>query len=476
MGWNSWDCFGVSVTEAEVRANAEFMARHLRPCGWEYIVVDLGWYAPDAHKDSYKRPGIRQWIDGYGRLVPDPAKFPSSAGGRGFRPLADYVHGLGLKFGVHLMRGIPVQAVEANTSIRGSAQRAAEIADPDDVCFWYQGMQGVRMVQSGGQAYYDSVAALLAEWGVDFVKVDDINSWDGEGRSDPYHTDEVEGVARALARCGRPIVLSLSPGAARTCNAAHLRRHANLWRISADFWDDWQALKRQFERCARWAPYATPGGWPDADMLPIGRIGIRGEVGEARATHFTPDEQTTLLTLWCIARSPLMFGGHLPESDELSLRQITNPEAMAVNQASEGNRELWRRGDQVAWVARVPQSSECYLALFNLGERRGEVIVSASELGLAGPCLRLRDLWARADTVTADGVVRWLVAPHGAALLRVGSGEEGAAPDGPASPGAGLPVCNPIGVVRFERSGTGGETPPIECCARKSSAAEGDLV
>ena len=419
MGWNSWDCFGVSVTEAEVRANAEFMAKHLQPVGWEYVVVDLAWYAPDAHNGNYKKPGLTQLIDDYGRLIPAPNKFPSSAGGKGFKPLADYVHSLGLKFGLHIMRGIPVQAVERNTPILGSRARASEIAQPEDVCFWFKSNHGINLTREGAQAYYDSIAALYAEWGADFIKADDMNSWDGEGQHDPYHTDEVEALAKAVAKTGRPMVVSLSPGAARVCNANHLRRHANMWRISFDFWDDWEALKKQFDRCRLWAPYVTEGAWPDADMLPIGRIGIRGEVGQPRSTHFTRDEQITLMTLWCIFRSPLMFGGHLPESDELSLAQITNPEAMAVNQHSANNRELFRRDSHIAWLADVPDSPDKYLALFNLGDTPQSISVSLTEMGLGAAKSRVRDLWAKRDLESFTHKFTANINPHGAGLFRV---------------------------------------------------------
>jgi len=419
MGWNSWDCFGVSVTEAEVRANAEYMAKHLKPFGWEYIVVDLCWFAPDAHKDNYKKPGLHQLIDEHGRLIPDPVKFPSSAGGQGFKPLADYVHSLGLKFGIHIMRGIPVPAVEQDTPILGSAATARDIAQPEDICYWYKNNYGINCTRDGAQAYYDSITRLYASWGVDFIKADDMNSWDGEGQHDPYHTDEIEALVAGIREAGRPVVLSLSPGAARVCNAAHLRRHANMWRISFDFWDNWEALKKQFDRCRLWAPYVAAGGWPDADMLPIGRIGIRGEVGTPRATQFTPDEQVTLMTLWCIFRSPLMFGGHLPESDDLSLQQITNPEALTVNQCSANNRELFRRGGHIGWLAEVPDSDDRYLALFNLDDKAAEVTATFQEMGLNGAPAQVRDLWARRDLGRHAGVFQAMLPAHGAGLYRL---------------------------------------------------------
>jgi len=419
MGWNSWDCFGVSVTEAEVKANADYMAKHLKPFGWEYIVVDLCWFAPDAHKDNYKKPGLKQLIDEYGRLIPDPVKFPSSAGGKGFKPLADYIHKLGLKFGIHIMRGIPVPAVENNMPILGSSAHARDIAQPQDVCYWYKNNYGINCTRDGAQAYYDSIAQLYAAWDVDFIKADDMNSWDGEGQHDPYHSDEIEALAAAIRNTGRPMVLSLSPGAARVCNANHLRRHANMWRISFDFWDNWDALKKQFDRCKLWSPYVTEGAWPDADMLPIGRIGIRGEVGEPRTTNFTPDEQGTLMTLWCIFRSPLMFGGHLPESDDLSLAQITNGEVMAVNQFSSNNRELFRRGQHIGWIADAADIADKYLALFNLTDTPSEVSSTFQEMGLNGSPARIRDLWAKHDLGKFSGLFKATIPAHGAGLYRL---------------------------------------------------------
>lgn len=420
MGWNSWDCFGVSVTEEDVRQNAEYMATHLKRFGWEYVVVDLCWFAPDARTDSYKAFGLDQLVDEYGRLIPAPAKFPSSAGGAGFKPLADYVHSLGLKFGIHIMRGIPWQAAERKLPIKGSQATAADIAQPEDVCLWYPNMYGVNMTRDGAQVYYDSIAELYASWDVDFVKADDMNSWDGEGNKEPYHTDEIEGLAAGIAKSGRPMVLSLSPGAARVANARHLRRHANMWRISFDFWDDWDALEKQFDRCHLWSPYVTAGHWPDADMLPLGKIGIRGEVGEPRFTNFTVPEQYTVMTLWCIFRSPLMFGGHLPESETLSLELITNPEAMAVNQASSNNHQVRRDETSVAWIADAATEGEKYLALFNLADSPQTVSFAWEEEGLTGQWL-VRDLWSRRDLGVFSDNFRCDVAEHGAGLFRLSS-------------------------------------------------------
>lgn len=357
MGWNSWDNFGTAVTEAEIRQQADYMARHLKAHGWHDIVVDIEWYQPTAQGHGYQ-PGAPLVLDGFGRLWPAANRFPSAAGGRGFRPLADAMHALGLGFGVHLLRGIPRQAVRENLPILGTDARARDIADVHSVCPWNPDMYGVDMSRAGAQAYYDSVFALLASWGVDFVKVDDI--------SRPYdeHRAEIEAIRRAIDRTGRPMVLSLSPGATPLSAALHVRRQANMWRISDDFWDQWLLLRAQFGRLAAWSPFREKGAWPDADMLPLGRIDF-----DSRPSRLNPDEQRTLMTLWSIARSPLMDGGDLARMDPATLALLTNDEVLAVDQDSAGNRPLFDRDGLIAWTAAVPHSADRYLAVFNARDR-----------------------------------------------------------------------------------------------------------
>jgi hypothetical protein len=354
MGWNSWDCFATTVTEEQVKAQADYMATHLARLGWQYIVVDIQWYVPDAKGFAYE-PGANVELDAHGRFLPAPNRFPSCA--HGFGPLADYVHRKGLKFGLHLLRGIPRAAVAANLPILGSTSRARDIADPDDVCPWNPDMYGVDMSKPGAQAYYDSVFAAFAEWGVDYVKVDDI--------SRPYHAHqaEIEAVRRAIDATGRPMVLSLSPGATALSAAAHVREHANLWRISDDFWDNWDVLREQFGLLARWNAQRGPGHWPDADMLPFGVL----DLGR-RSSRFTPDEQRTVMTLWSIARSPLMHGGDMSKMDELTLSLLSHPEVIALDQDSRDNRPLFDDDGLIAWTA-IGASGDTYLALFNARDR-----------------------------------------------------------------------------------------------------------
>lgn len=353
LGWNSWDIFGTTVTEEQTRQQADAMAEKLLPAGYDILTVDIQWYEPEAKAHEYK-PGAKLQMDEYGRLLPAVKKFPTAKNGQGFKPLADYVHSKGLRFGIHIMRGIPRQAVEENTPVLGTSLRARDIAQTDSVCPWNPDMYGVNATTPGGQAYYDSLIQLYASWGVDYIKCDDI--------SRPYDAAqkaEIEALRKAIDDSGRPIVLSLSPGATPLEAGPHVAEHANLWRITDDFWDRWGLLYQMFERLHAWEPHRKPGAWPDADMLPLGTIKF------GRKTHFTKDEQITLMSLWAIARSPLIFGGDMTRLDDETLHLLTNPEMLAVNQRSTNNRQVSRKNNLIVWVADVPDSEDKYIALFN---------------------------------------------------------------------------------------------------------------
>jgi alpha-galactosidase len=414
MGWNSWDSFGTSVTEAEVKANADYMAKNLAKFGWQYIVADIQWSEPNPQTHGY-RPNTELTMDEYGRLQPAPNRFPLATGGKGFKPLADYVHSKGLKFGFHIMRGIPRRAVDANLPISGSKVTAAAVANKESICRWNSDMYGVDTSREGGQDYYDSIAKLYAPWGADFIKADDMFGF-GPGGD---HSSEIEALSRAIQKTGRPIVLSLSPGTRDTSKVEFIGAHAQMWRISGDFWDRWIDLKRQFPNFTKWNPYVNPGNWPDGDMLPLGHIGIRAERGDPRMSLLTHDEQRTLMTLWSIARSPLMFGGHLPDNDDFTLGLISNDEVLAVDQNATRSRELFARENQVAWMAEIAGSDAKDLAIFHVGDTGEEKIhVNWADLGLPPNCT-LRDLWAKKDIGTVQTGQDFNLGPHAAAFLKV---------------------------------------------------------
>jgi hypothetical protein len=363
MGWNSWDCYGPTVVEEEVKANADYMAAHLKKYGWEYIVVDIRWYVANDKSGGYNEKDPVWNMDEYGRFMPAINRFPSSASGKGFRPLSDYIHGKGLKFGIHMMRGVPVQAVNKNTPIPGSKSKAQDIYTADNQCPWLKDMYTIVAGKPGAQEYYNSVFQMYASWGLDFVKVDDLSG----------HTAEIEMVRNAIDNCGRPIVLSISPGGDRPEAVDFLKHNVNMWRTSNDFWDNWPALKNQFKVLNSWAGLSEKGSYPDGDMLPLGKIGLRAERGEPRMTHFSKDEQLTLMTLFSIFHSPLMFGGDLPSNDEYTLSLITNKDVLDVNQQSINGKQLFRFDDLIAWTADDPKTGDKYLALFNASDQQSVV-------------------------------------------------------------------------------------------------------
>jgi alpha-galactosidase len=418
MGWNSWDSFGTTVTEAAVEANADWMARNLKSYGWQYVVVDMEWFVtnptPEGNSNAFSYT-----MDENGRYMPDPARFPSSANGVGFKPLAEYVHSLGLKFGIHILRGIPRQAVEKNLPIAGSEYRAAEAADRSDTCPWNYDNYGTNAGTPAAQAYYESIAELYASWGVDFVKADCI-------ASRPYKPADIQMLSRALRKSGRPVVLSLSPGEAPLEQLDELRANAQMWRISDDVWDLWhspvpypQGLNDQFSHVAKWADKAQLGHWPDADMVPLGHLGpYPGWGKKARPSGLTHDEQRMLMTLWCIFRSPLMLGGNLPQSDEWTRSLLTNPEIIFVDQHAVESHPVISEGDIVVWVAQSPQDRQWFVAVFNRSQKTQTIRYEWKQLGLADNKYKVRDLWQQEDLGPQSSLAVHLPA-HGCVLERL---------------------------------------------------------
>jgi len=390
MGWNSWDCYGPTVTEAEVKANTDYMAKNLKSFGWNYIIVDIRWYVGNDKAHGYNEKDPNYVLDKFGRFMPAVNRFPSAKGGKGFKPLADYIHSKGLKFGIHIMRGIPVIAVNQNTPIKGTNLTAKDIYSDKDQCLWLHDMYTVVPTKKGAQEYYNSLFELYASWGLDFVKVDDLSS-------PIYFAGEIEIIRKAIDRTGRKIVLSTSPGETPVAHADHVQKYANMWRTVGDFWDSWKQLKEHFEVFERWNKWRAFGAYPDGDMLPLGRIGIRAERGDSRMTHFTKDEQYTLMTLWSIFKSPLMFGGNLPDNDPFTLSLLTNRAVLKVLNSSTNNKQLFMDENKAAWTADEPGTGAKYLAVFNKSDsveplKSMKITVNLKELGFNSPCV-ITNLW-----------------------------------------------------------------------------------
>ena len=407
MGWNSWDCYGASVDEETVRKNADFMAKNLLKYGWEYVVVDIQWSGPEAKTHEYI-PFQKLSMDDYGRLIPAVNRFPSSANGAGFKPLADYVHSLGLKFGIHIMRGIPRQAAHARTPIIGSDQKANDIAQASNVCAWNPDMYGVDPDKEGSRKYYESIFALYAEWGVDFIKLDDIC------REMPRFEKELRLISDCLKNCGREIVFSISPGPAVLEFSEVYKETANMWRITDDFWDDWKLLYNMFERAEKWSIHTGAGNWPDADMLPIGPL--RQDYDKNDRTKFTEDEQITMMTLWSIFRSPLMIGGEMTGFDEFTMKLITNEEILTMHLNSRHAHQVWRHKingiEHVLWTASSATGGQ-YVAIFNVGDSNSEIEINLSDLEIFEGNRKMKELW-NGETGTIKSSLKVKLNKHGA--------------------------------------------------------------
>jgi len=424
MGWNSWDAYGLTIDEPQFRANAKILAG-LKSYGWDYAVIDEGWYLanPLAKPAEFKYA----W-DSNGRLIPDSTRFPSASDGAGFKPLADWIHRQGMKFGIHIVRGIPRGVVKENLPVANSRFLAADVADTGDTCPWDAGNYGVRDTPAG-QAYYDSMMGLYAHWGVDFLKVDCISDH-------PYKGDEIRMIATAIHKSGRPIVLSLSPGPTNLSHAAEVAQYSQMWRIADDIWDGWafpgqtfpNGLLSAFDNLAKWAKYAKPGNWPDADMLPWGSLTPHPGWGPPRQSHLTHDEERTQFALWAMSRSPLILGADLTRLDDFTRSLLTNREVIAINQWASASEEVPGSSVDAAqfrvWTATAattattwPGPHAAWLAVFNLQDSEVSRDIPWPP-ALAGKKDAIFDVWSGAHVVPADRV-HVKLPPHGCAVFRV---------------------------------------------------------
>jgi hypothetical protein len=459
MGWNSYDSFGASVTESEMVNEAKAVKSTMQPFGWNTVVIDYRWYESG------------QPIDANGRFLPVTSKYPSATGSNGFKPLADQIHAVGVAFGIHIMRGIPRKAFTANSPIANSTYTAQDAGNSSDACPWDDHMWGVRGDTAAGQAWYDALFAQYASWGIDFVKIDDMLN----NSTRQYHQAEADAIRKAIDKTGRSIVLSFSPGPDDASwlpsSSANLNTNANMWRIVDDFWDPNDGplcdLNCAFNAIKTWAGVGglTPGHWPDADMLPLGYLGPRKEwTGGNHQTNFSKNEQVTIMTLWSMLPSPLIFGGNPMNlgSDAWTTALLTNPEVLAVSQdvlgargkrTASGNNEIWTRDLSGGRKA---------VAFINRGTQDATMSATFSTLGVTGTPA-IRDLWRRADVTGMTSSLSVSVPGSGALMYTLspastGTGGSGGAGGGGGTGGAGGRGGAGGGGGQSGSSGRGGST------------------
>jgi hypothetical protein len=425
MGWNSWDAYGLTIGESDYKADTVVLAG-IKQFGWQYSIIDAGWYMADPIAPTVEQ---RKYLwNPNGLLIPVESRFPSAAGGAGFKPLADWVHSQGLKFGFHIMRGIPRQVVNENPPIEGTSFHAADAADTTSPCPWDEGNWGIKD-NAAGQAYYDSMFKLYASWGLDYIKVDCISDR-------PYRITEIKQIAAAIKKTGRAIVLSLSPGPTAVEHAAEVASYAQLWRISDDHWDVWKAkhepgasefpfgIGDAFDRLEKWAPLVKPGGWPDPDMLPWGSLTPHPGEGEPRQSHETKDEQQTEFTLWCFSRSPLILGANLTRLDDFTRSLITNKEVLDIDQKAQESHPLKNlpAGFENArgWSSQVKTAHgvRTYLAFFNLDEKPATLRATWAQLGLEAGKHAARNVWDNNKQPAAESIEVSLPA-HGSTIYQL---------------------------------------------------------
>jgi alpha-galactosidase len=413
MGWNSYNSFGNYVCEDDVKANARYLVANMKAHGYNHVVLDV-WSIPD-HYTYNPYDSTLPWfkLDTFGRLMPDESSFPTSLGSVGFKILADTMHSMGLKFGIHVMRGVPRQAVWTKAPVKGANGITADmIVDTTDTCEWSKMMYGLDMGKPGAQEYVNSLLELYASWGVDFVKVDDMSM--------PYHTAQIEAYRKAINKCGRAITYSLSPGEAPLQKAEHLKVNGNQWRISGDIWDKWEHIMYIFKLSKRWEGIGGPNAWPDCDMLQIGKICKRGHASEERYSSFTNDELYTHMTLWSITKSPLFAGGNLPENRDIETKLLTNTDVIAMNQLGQNPRHIYDKDSAVIWISQMPDNS-WNVAMFNTSAKSRDISFEMTDLGFSvdDSLFLIRDLWNCIDSFHTQQILTQKVNSHGTKLLRV---------------------------------------------------------
>lgn len=402
MGWNSFDSYGVYLHEEAAMANLEAFAKKLKPYGYEYFVIDAGWFGEFKLKEGTIYPAekhaLKVNINEYGLLQPSKTYFPN-----GLKPIIDRCHELGIKFGIHLMRGIPRVAVEKNTKVKGTEYFARDIADTTSICEWNHQNYGVDMSKPGAQEFYNSLINQMADLGVDFLKYDDLV---------PY-PKEVEGIANAIKQCGRPMIYSLSPGNDVDVNALNSFKRAHMLRVTPDIWDDQVGLDQSFEAWKKWQGHEEPGFWIDLDMIPFGKLqlmspkpeGINeheskkdiekkiksGELskvellagkGWTRHSQFTKDQMYTFITLRALSASPLMMGGDLPSLDDFSLSLITHDDVLECNQNGIMGNLIYDKDTIEIWKTPKKNSQDGWIGVFNRSKSSQSISLSKSDLGL----------------------------------------------------------------------------------------------
>ena len=419
MGWNSFDSYRVDIHEQACFENLKTFVEVFKPVGYEYFVIDAGWYyefklrpgtlIPVAAKDKV----LDENLDKDGYLIPSKCFFPN-----GLKPIADECHKHGVKFGVHIMRGIPRKAVKLNTPIRGTSYFARDIADTNSICEWCPLNYGIDMTEPGAQEYYNGFIQQLADYGVDFIKADDIVEFPAE----------IEAVVKAIKQTGRPITLSLSPGDRVLGNEVATYEKADMLRVTGDVWDRQFDIEKSFASWLTWQYVPVRQGfWFDLDMIPFGELRVTipkdtpddktGNGGKHRFDNFSAAQKRTFITMRAMSASPLFMGGVLPTLDKDSLRLLTNTEMIACNQNGKMGHMVEYSDEVQTWRTerRGAEKESGWVGIFNRSGEKKTIHVSLKSLSLKpDKSYELYDVWA--DKPLKPGKVE--LEPHDCVFFR----------------------------------------------------------
>jgi len=402
-GWNSYTGYSIAVTQEELHKNIDFLAENLLEYGYDTVTVDNGWFLSGRGK------GISIALDKFGRPKSHPHFFP-----KGLKHTIDHAHSKGVKFGIWLLRGINRRAVDENMPVEGTKYRMQDIVNKKSYCGWAVKPWwnfGVDMSKPGAQEYYDGLVRNYADMGVDFIKFDDMVP------SPP----EVAAAAKAIARCGRPIILSLSPGDHINVDHSDAYKRANMVRITSDIWDNRGALDKTFRRWEAMQDYTGPkvGSFLDMDMVPFGRLYVVNEKGGWKC-KFSEDQKRTFMVQRALSASPLMLGGVLYDMDEFSLSLFKHPGILACNSNAVIGKLAHREGKIDVW--KTPERDNPgrgWLGVFNRDPKKpAEIELDLRQLGLDPERkVVLTDLWANKE-MPAAGKHTFRIPPDGVAFLR----------------------------------------------------------
>lgn len=411
LGWSSWSFIRKHPTAAKIKAQAFALKKYgLEKIGYKYINLDDFWYVCSSKQGPDVGP--------YGRWVTDPSKFPAQKGINGIKVVADYIHSLGLKFGIYVTPGISMQAVKKNTPIKGTFYTADQIAEPSVKENNYNcgGMVGINFKKPGAQEFINSWVDMFAKWGIDFIKLDGITN---------KNVADIKAWSRAIQQSGRPMILDVTQGSFTKAIALTLMKYANQWEFAPDIeaygiekdgnsypLTSWDHVENRFNYVAEWQPFAGPTGYNDYDAI---------EIGNGNNDGLTPDESKTQLSLWALGSSPLILGVDLTHLNQEELQKyLKNTAVLAVDQDEIAAKRIVNTTSHQVF-AKMEPNGDVIVGLFNIGSKSDKISIQVATLGFPEnkKGYSLDNLWTgKIEKIDGTTIIA-TVPPHGVVLYRI---------------------------------------------------------